>query len=80
MSDTASRTCPECDGMMAPIVIIDKTTEYQHLRAKELEYRQPDDSRSFWTAKYHTAGPVRAFMCGECGRINLYGSVPDANE
>jgi len=62
---------------MAPIVIIDKTTISQHLYAQELEYRQPNDSKSFWTGKYPTAGKVQALMCVECGRINLYGSARD---
>ena len=77
MSNDASRTCVECQGAMSPVVLMDKTVTL-HKHSQELEYRQPNDSRSFWTGKYPTAGLVRAFMCGDCGRIALYGSAPDA--
>ena len=80
MSDTTARTCPDCDGAMAPIVITYKGMTFASAGERELEYRQPDDSRNFWTGKYPTAGKVQAFMCGECGRINLYGGVSVANE
>jgi hypothetical protein len=43
-----------------------------------LAYRQLDDKVSFWTGKYATAGPVLAYMCGNCGRIALYGGTPDS--
>jgi hypothetical protein len=74
MADEA-RTCPECQGSMSPIIIMDKqpgVTRYS--AAGALEYRLPDDRISFWTGKYPTAGSVRAFMCGGCGRITLYGA------
>jgi hypothetical protein len=60
---------------MAPIVLMDRY--YSSAHTQELEYRQPEDNRSFWTGKYPTAGTVNALMCGDCGRINLYGSGPD---
>ena len=79
MTDNASRTCLECKGEMSPIIIMDKD-RYGSTGPgpQSLEYRRPDDSRSFWTGRYPTAGPVLAFMCGGCGRIALYGSAPDA--
>jgi hypothetical protein len=60
---------------MLPIVIMDKVGSKF---TKHMEYRQPDDSRSFWTGWYPTAGKVRAFLCGDCGRIALYGEPPQA--
>lgn len=63
---------------MSPIVVMD-TAEYSGARAPQgLKYRRPLDSRNFWTGKFRTAGQVRAFMCGDCGRIALYGGAPDA--
>ena len=74
MSDETSRICVDCDVTMSPIVIMDKN----YYTIAQLEYRQPDDRRSFWTGKYPTAGQVQAFMCGGCGRIELYGIAPAA--
>ncbi len=78
MTNDASKTCVECQGAMSPIIVMDKD-RYGNLGPgpQTLEYRRPEDSRSFWSGKYPTAGPVRAFMCGGCGRIALYGGAPD---
>ena len=80
MADESTRKCAECRGPMLPIVIMDKVgnTFTKHAAVSEMEYRQPDDSRSFWTGKFPTAGKVRAFLCGDCGRISLYGEAPDS--
>lgn len=76
MDGDASKTCFECQGTMSPIVIMDRV---HHAGAPpELQYRQPDDRRSFWTGWYPTAGRVQAYLCGECGRIALYGQPPPA--
>ena len=79
MADEAARKCVECQGSMSPILIMDKlhTFPTPHRHAGSLEYRLPDDSLSFWTGKYPTAGTVRAFMCADCGRIALYGGAAD---
>jgi hypothetical protein len=76
MADEGSRPCVECDGTMSPIVIMDKSHggPTRHRYTGTLEYRLPEDRLSFWTGKYPTAGAVRAFLCGICGRIALYGS------
>ena len=60
---------------MFPIVIMDQNAPgaMKHRRAGVLEYRMPDDKLSFWSGKYPSAGFVHAFMCGNCGRIALYG-------
>lgn len=80
MADKSTRTCAECQGAMSPIVLMDKVGMQFHQQShhQELEYRQPDDSVSFWTGKYPTAGKVRAFLCGDCGRIARYGEASDS--
>ena len=79
MTNEATKTCAECQGTMSPIIVMDKD-RYGSLGPgpQSLEYRRPDDSRSFWTGRYPTAGKVSAFMCSDCGRIALYGDAPDA--
>ena len=68
------RTCVECQGSMSPIVIMDVAPGVaKHAVAGPLTYRLPDDRISFWTGKYPSAGVVQAYLCGECGRIALYG-------
>ncbi len=82
MDDHDSRICIECQGTMAPVIVMDKLhpgpTKHRHVGS--LEYRLPDDRLSFWTGKFTTAGNVRAFMCAGCGRIGLYGEAPGADE
>jgi len=64
---------------MSPIVIMDKQPRLARRSVSgSLEYHLPDDRVSFWTGKYPTAGVVRGFLCGGCGRIALYGDKPDA--
>jgi hypothetical protein len=79
MKVEASKTCVECQGAMSPIIVMDKD-RYGSTGPgpQSLSYRLPDDSRSFWTGAYPTEGTVRAFMCGACGRIALYGCAPGA--
>src|SRR5688572_1355755 len=50
MADEDSRPCVECDGMMSPIVIMDKSQPglTRHRHAGSLEYRLPEDRVSFW--------------------------------
>jgi hypothetical protein len=80
MADELARTCPECQGAMSEIIIMDQGVRpATYVGASGvLSYRQPDDKQSFWTGKYPTAGRVLAFLCGDCGRIALYGGVPNA--
>ena len=82
MADEVSRTCAECQGAMSPVIIMDKTHPWPttHRHADALEYRLPEDQLSFWTGKYATAGPVRAFLCAGCGRIALYGGTGPSPE
>ena len=64
---------------MFPIVVMDHDSSATWSKTPHiLAYRLPDDRRSFWTGGYPSAGQVRAFMCGECGLIQLYGNAPEA--
>lgn len=74
MSDDATRKCVECEGVMSPVVVMDRN--YKSI--SQLAYRQLDDKASFWTGQYATAGSVLAYMCGHCGRIALYGAPPES--
>lgn len=78
MEDNASTLCPQCQATMAPIVLMDRYHPNSRF-SQELEYRLPGDKPSFWTGKYPSGGKVQAFMCGDCGRIVLYGRVPDGS-
>ena len=77
MSEEPVRLCSDCDGELQPIVIMDNA---HGGRIYGLEYRQPDDKRSFWTGGYPTAGPVEAYLCQDCGRIALYGQPTATDE
>jgi hypothetical protein len=74
MPEEASRKCSECEGEMSPVVVMDRN--YKNIQ--QLAYRQLGDKVSFWTGKYATAGTVLSYMCGNCGRIALYGAPPEA--
>ena len=77
--DSEAKVCIECRGAMSPIIVMDKDRHGNFGPGPQpIEYRLPEDSRSFWTGTYPTAGQVRAYMCSGCGRIALYGSAPDA--
>jgi hypothetical protein len=80
--DESIRTCVECGASMFLIVIMDKLHPWptKHRYTGSLEYRLPDDSLSFWTGKYPTAGPIDALMCENCGRIALYGGTANASQ
>lgn len=73
MGDNSPKVCSECDGTMQQIILMDRYHSNNRF-TQELEYRLPDDKRSFWTGKYPTGGNVQAFMCSDCGKINLYGA------
>jgi hypothetical protein len=59
---------------MSPVVVMDRN----YKSVAELSYRQLGDKPSFWTGQYATAGTVLSYMCGNCGRIALYGAVPES--
>ncbi|HUQ71201.1 MAG TPA: hypothetical protein VM165_16860 [Planctomycetaceae bacterium] len=76
MADETTRVCIECEGTMSPILVMDRDSYGNAGRdPKGLAYRSPDDKRSFWTGKYPSAGLVQSFLCNDCGRIAMYGTV-----
>jgi hypothetical protein len=67
-----SRACKECQGTMIQIVLMDKS----HLGAiTPFEYRLSGDKPNFWTGRHPSARPVESWMCDDCGRIQLYGTL-----
>ena len=60
MADDTSKTCIECQGTMSPIIVTHTAYGFSNMGAKQLDYHQPDDRRSFWTGKYPSAGQVHA--------------------
>lgn len=67
------KKCPDCGNVASEIKLIDKAHAGAH---NEFEYTLPESKRSFWMGRYAVEGKVTAFMCGECGRIILYGKPP----
>ena len=70
-TETSDRTCPDCDGPMHGIRLMDKTGPANAQAA--LEYALPEAKRSRWHGRFPVAGTVVACMCDGCGRILLYG-------
>ena len=70
--------CPECDGSLQPIKLIDATSKMgdqegrQHV---ELSYAAPDARPSVFAGKISRLGVVKAGICPSCGRILLYGAT-----
>jgi hypothetical protein len=76
MKTTGPRTtCPDCEGTLQPIQLLDYSGRYQTPRPPE--YRTEDAHQNFWTGRWTGAGRVAALACSACGRILLY-AVPDA--
>ncbi len=70
MTEPHAIPCPGCPGKALEIRILDRSLGPE---PGFLEYVLPDASRSFWTGKLPVAGRVAAFLCGDCGRIQLFG-------
>ena len=66
------RHCPDCQGEMSEVRIVDKTT---YGGDTSLEYTLIKAKRSLWGGDYPKAGFVRSFMCPDCGRIILYAAA-----
>ena len=56
------------------IRLIDKG---QHGSHGEFEYSVPNARPDFLTGQYPVKGTVAAYMCGQCGRVTLYGQPKD---
>lgn len=66
-------TCPDCNGAMGPIHLLDKRGG---LAQGEPRYAAAEAEPSWFLHLIPSAGTVRAFMCADCGLIRLYGD-PD---
>ena len=70
MSTPAEQICPDCEAAMSEIRLIDKAHGNAH---RDVEYALADSKRGFWLGRFPIEGRITGFMCGECGRIVLYG-------
>ncbi len=69
MSQGEDRPCPDCDGTMKPVRLIDKELGTH----RDVEYTVPEAKRSFWSSRFPVEGNVAAVMCDSCGRMLLFG-------
>jgi hypothetical protein len=67
--------CPDCGGTVTEIRLIDKAHGGGH---HDLEYTLEEAKRGLWLGRFPIEGRVAASMCGQCGRIFLYG-IPTAS-
>lgn len=65
----SARTCPDCQGGMYRIDILDKGEKGG---VADLEFNLPGDKSFFGSPK--RSGVIVAFMCEKCGRVVLYGA------
>lgn len=70
MSTAPRSKCPDCEGQLHHVRLIDKGHADGH---RDLEYTVPEAKRSFWGSQYPVVGRVDAYMCNGCGRLLLYG-------
>jgi hypothetical protein len=71
-------TCPDCNGEMAGITILDATDPGLRREASiylPLRYAVEPPKEGLFSVKYRAAGQVTAKMCSDCGRIVLYGEA-----
>ena len=61
-------TCPDCDGPLRAIKVLDHTA---HSSQVQQQYTAADAKRSFWGI-FPVEGAVTARVCEDCGRILLY--------
>lgn len=75
MSAIRKRSCPDCEGSMKQIKIIDKTVSrvFSIPEQTELEYVEPGGKKNFITGEQPISGRVCVLMCNRCNRILLYG-------
>jgi ssDNA-binding Zn-finger/Zn-ribbon topoisomerase 1 len=79
MSFIGKQNCPDCDGSMKQIDIIDKATStslFSRPKQTALQYLISGGKKNFFTGQYPIKGRVCAIMCDTCNRILLYG-VPN---
>ena len=62
------RTCPDCDGRLQRIRLIDKSPQ----GGARLVYSSLDAEPSSWTGAFPMVGAVAGLVCQGCGRVLLY--------
>jgi len=64
--------CPDCGGELPEISIIERG--HGNHQVDGLRYGLPEARKGFWRLIRPIEGDVISLMCGECGRILLYGA------
>jgi hypothetical protein len=66
--------CPDCQGTLTDIKIIDATSQAldSGISHVELAFASPLASKSSFTKTLPISGTVKAKLCSGCGRIFLY--------
>jgi hypothetical protein len=77
MVENPRSNCPDCEGRLQPIKLLDATEAFgsgqEANQCVELSYAAPDATPSFFFGKIPRLGVVKGFICPSCGRILLYG-------
>jgi hypothetical protein len=68
MRKPSRTTCPDCDGPLRAIRLIDHADRHDQFQQ---EYAAGDAKRGFWLG-FPIEGTVAALVCEDCGRILLY--------
>ena len=76
MNPSIRKNCPDCDGALHPIRLIDKGHGDAH---RELEYTLVEAQRSRFLSRYPVEGYIEAHLCDRCGRVLLYARTQDEN-
>ena len=72
MNDKSERKCPDCDGSMVPISIIDRSRLNEIQSIDSLLSYTSAAAKPGWLGNLKAEGTVSAFACNQCGRILLY--------
>ncbi len=71
--------CPDCNGELTKIILFGRSWENPLSRAAsdaDLSfYAEGEAKRSGLSGKFKPKGDVESFLCNECGRIFLFGTV-----
>lgn len=75
MASGPSRQCPDCAVPLEPIKLLDR-----NYRSVEdgLVYTTLSAKRRLWDGNYSEAYGIQAFICPQCGRMQLYGETAQA--
>lgn len=68
-SPRESKVCPDCQGNLEPIRILDKG---HYSIPESFEYASLDAKPGFWTGYVSAEGRIEALICTSCARILFY--------